>query len=155
MKATVLVNQSQPPWPEVETLVQRAALAALTAANLADVEIGVWLTDDQEIQHYNKKHRGIDRPTNVLTFALNDGESDDFSHPGPVLLGDILLAYETIMAEAQEQNKSFSDHLTHLVVHGVLHLLGYDHERSLVEANRQEEQEVAILAALGIGDPYA
>ncbi|MBF0381876.1 MAG: rRNA maturation RNase YbeY [Magnetococcales bacterium] len=118
------------------------------------VEVGIQLTDDSEIQQYNRTYRGIDKATNVLSFALMDGEEDPFIEDGPTPLGDILLAYETIVKESTEQNKPFLHHVTHLVVHGTLHLLGYDHERSPQDAQQQEAREVAILAKLNLPNPY-
>jgi probable rRNA maturation factor len=109
-------------------------------------EISLLLGDDAAIAKLNKEFRGKDGPTNVLSF------------PGPRVqpsfIGDIVLAAETIVEEAQFQGKSFDNHAAHLAVHGFLHLLGYDHE-SEDDAERMEARERAILAAIGIEDPYA
>ena len=115
-------------------------------------EITLTLTDDLAVQALNKAHRGKDKPTNVLSFPAYD--PNDPHVPGEVIhLGDIVLAYETITHEAMEQNKSFEDHLTHLIVHGSLHLLGYDHEDD-TEAQVMEALEIKILSTLGIKNPY-
>jgi probable rRNA maturation factor len=137
-------------------LVQQAAEATIQSEKLPmdRVEVGIQLTSDEEIQKYNKTYRGVDRATNVLAFAMADGEEEPLAYDGPIPLGDLLLAHETIFREAQEQNKPFLAHVTHMVVHGTLHLLGYDHERSTTEAQLQEAREVTILAKLNLPNPY-
>ncbi len=125
------------------------------------------LADDATLRRYNRDYRGIDNPTNVLAFAAVDapqtpgrapgGEAGGARVPeteGPLLLGDVLLARETVVREAGEQGKRPADHLCHLVVHGVLHLLGQDHQ-SEGEAQIMERLEVAALGRLGVADPYA
>jgi probable rRNA maturation factor len=111
-------------------------------------ELSIVLTDDAEQQELNREWRGIDKPTNVLSFP----QIEPF---GPVsgILGDIVLARETLEREAEELQKPFLHHFTHLVVHGFLHILGYDHieERDALE---MESLETRILATLGIPDPY-
>lgn len=112
-------------------------------------ELSLVLTDDARQQELNREWRGRDKPTNVLSFP--DGtEMPD----GTRLLGDVVLALETCRREAREQNKSLADHAAHLVVHGVLHLLGHDHEVP-EEAEAMERLEVQLLAGMGIADPYA
>jgi probable rRNA maturation factor len=107
------------------------------------------LADDASVQDLNARWRGKDAPTNVLAFA-----SDEPPAKGkPVLLGDVVLAYETVSREAKEQGKRLADHLRHLVIHGVLHLLGYDHIKA-TPAKRMEALETRILASLGVADPY-
>ena len=114
--------------------------------------IGIRLTDDAEQRQLNRAYRGKDAPTNVLSFAL--GAADDPVPPGsPILLGDVVLAFETVRREAEEQGRPLAYHLRHLVVHGVLHLLGFDHERES-EAVVMEAREVEILARMGVPDPY-
>ena len=141
--------------PEAEAAVQRAIDAASAAldAETGAAEVAVMLTDDAGIRALNKEFRGIDKPTNVLSFPAP--ESGDNDAPDvPRALGDIAIAYETLRREAEEETKPFLDHLSHLAVHGFLHLLGYDHETD-DEADAMEACEVAILAQLGIPDPYA
>ena len=138
--------------PGAETLAERAARAVLAAQDETgeDLELAVLLTDDATVQDLNARYRGKDRPTNVLSFA-----SDDPAPPGEArLLGDLALAFGTCRREAAEQGKPLEDHLTHLVVHGTLHLLGYDHEDE-DEAEAMEARERRLLADLGVADPYA
>ena len=112
-------------------------------------ELSIVLTDDAEQQVLNRDWRGIDKPTNVLSFP----QIEPFS-PVAGILGDITLARETLEREAAELGKSFADHFTHLVVHGFLHILGYDHLEG-ADALVMEGLETQILASLGIADPYA
>lgn len=118
-------------------------------------ELNVLLTDDSEIQHLNKNHRHLDKPTNVLSFpSLTLEEIADLKIPTDIVfLGDIALSYQTIQQEALEQQKSFHHHFIHLVVHGVLHLLGFDHENDQ-DAHIMESLEIKILSALSIPNPY-
>ncbi|MBX9615255.1 MAG: rRNA maturation RNase YbeY [Caulobacteraceae bacterium] len=131
---------------DVEALVQRAAAAALDQ-NAGGVVI--LLTDDETVRDLNARFRDRDRPTNVLSFPA--AAMPDTGGPAP--LGDIVLGYGVCAAEAAEQGKSLAGHLTHLVVHGVLHLLGRDHEIE-AEAEAMEAEERAVLARLGVADPY-
>jgi probable rRNA maturation factor len=137
----------------LDRVIARAAEAALKAAGTLarDIgEIGVLLTDDNGIRALNRAWRGADKPTNVLSFpAAPRGTGPTAPH-----LGDVALAYETVHMEATDEGKDFADHLAHLVVHGVLHLLGYDHAAD-DEATDMESREVAALALLGVADPYA
>jgi probable rRNA maturation factor len=137
----------------IDGIIQRAADAALQTAGAAmsgAAEIGVLLTDDDGIRALNRDWRGIDKPTNVLSFPATPSVADAPTRH----LGDVVLAYETVRTEAMDEGKDFADHLAHLVVHGVLHLLGYDHEAD-DEATAMEAREVAALALLGVADPYA
>lgn len=168
MRAAVLVEVSIScsAWldacPDAEALVEAAARAAFDGAGdrncpppsaaMREWVLGLVLTDDAEQRAFNRDYRGRDRPTNVLSFALADpGEA--VPEGMPVLLGDVVLAFETVAREAAEQRKPLADHLRHLVVHGVLHLLGYDHEAA-AEAAAMEAREIAILRGLGVPDPY-
>jgi probable rRNA maturation factor len=131
-------------------LRQGAAVSALALP--ARVELGVDLADDACQRRLNRDYRGRDMPTNVLAFsAWARGEM--LPCDAPLLLGDLVLAFETVTREAEEQRKPFADHLSHLTVHGVLHLLGYDH-LAPDEAQLMEALESSILASLGLPDPY-
>jgi len=134
-----------PAWeealPNVEALVLQAAAAAVP-----DREIAILLTSDAAIHAMNDQFRGQDKPTNVLSFPAGDMAGDH--------LGDIALAYGVCAREAGEQGKSLTHHLQHLVAHGALHLVGYDHEDD-ADADAMEAKEREILAGLGIADPYA
>ncbi|HEY1797098.1 MAG TPA: rRNA maturation RNase YbeY [Stellaceae bacterium] len=135
-------------WGDAAPTVESAARLAL-AGQTGIVAVDITLTDDAEQQRLNRTWRGKDAPTNVLAFP-----GDGPVAPGaPRILGDVVLALSTIRREATEQEKPFADHLRHLVVHGVLHLLGHDHDEP-VAAAAMERREIAILAALGIPDPY-
>ena len=134
----------------------RAALAegvaAMGLASPARLELGIMLTDDAHQRQLNRTYRGHDIPTNVLAFpAWTPGTPPVVG--APMLLGDVVLAFETVAREAGEQGKPFADHFRHLIVHGVLHLLGCDH-RTETEAAAMERLEITILAKLGISDPY-
>jgi probable rRNA maturation factor len=107
------------------------------------------LADDARIRELNRRWRGQDKPTNVLSFPAPEGPPDDAR-----FLGDIVLAFETVEQEARAEGKPLEHHLAHLAVHGALHLLGYDHERDS-DADAMEQRERLILARLGIPDPYA
>lgn len=141
-------------WPPPETLVpvfEEALSAAARAAGLAEGgEVSILLTDDRHMRVLNAAWRGKDRATNVLSFpALGMAQGG-----GPTLLGDIVLARETLQREAEAQGKPFEHHLAHLLVHGFLHLLGYDHQ-TRAEAEAMEGMERRVLESLAIGDPYA
>ena len=133
---------------DIEACVSRAIEAVLPGDGRS---IDVVLTSDAEIQAINREWRGFDKPTNVLSFP-----SPEMPVPeGEVAhLGDLVLAYETMAHEAIEVGKPLADHVTHLVVHGTLHLLGFDHEDD-AEAEVMEQKERDILAGLGLADPYA
>jgi probable rRNA maturation factor len=138
--------------PEVEELARRAVEAALGAASDAargPVEISLLLADDAAVQALNREWRGQDKPTNVLSFPAPEQPGA----PGPRHLGDVVLAYETLVREAQSEGKSLRNHAAHLIVHGTLHLLGYDHELE-GQAEIMEALEAKALARLGIADPY-
>jgi probable rRNA maturation factor len=124
------------------------ALAQSKARVRGVAELSIVLTDDAEQQQLNREWRGIDKPTNVLSFP----QIEPF---GPVvgILGDIVLARETLEREAAELDKPLAEHFTHLVVHGFLHILGYDHLEE-GEALQMESLETQILATMGISDPY-
>lgn len=149
-------------WPD-EAVLEAAAHRILGAAAtfLAEnedqpfpdhpVEVSLLFTGDEDIRAINAEWRDQDKPTNVLSFPAMPIEPSDM--PGP-MLGDIVIARETVEREAAELEKSFDDHLTHLLVHGFLHLFGYDHMIA-EEAEEMEGLETRILAVLGLSDPYA
>ncbi|MEP7453182.1 rRNA maturation RNase YbeY [Phyllobacterium sp. SB3] len=144
-------------WPE-EAELSSLANAAVTAVweelaggNQPDSELSLVFTDDAAIKELNNDWREKDKPTNVLSFPafpIKPGQK-----PGP-MLGDIVIARETVVREAEDEEKPFNHHLAHLIVHGFLHLLGYDHLTN-EEAEEMEELERKILARLAIPDPYA
>ena len=144
--------------PEAEAVAAAAARAALAHAEGKPAGmpllLGLILTDDAEQRRLNRTYRGRDAATNVLSFALIGPAADPAAPAGaPVLLGDVVLAFATIEREATQQQKKLADHLRHLVVHGVLHLLGFDHENA-ADAAVMEALEVEILERLGVPDPY-
>lgn len=144
--------------PGIEDLCRTMALATLQAAEGAldgpPVEISIMLTSDPAVQELNRDWRGQDKPTNVLSFAAEDEEDRPVVTGAPLLLGDVVMAFGTCQREAVDQGKTLSHHAAHLVVHGVLHLLGWDHEEDEDEAEEMERLETAILAGFGIADPY-
>ncbi len=142
--------------PEAEAVIARAiAAAAETAeAEVGGAEVSVMLTDDAGIRKLNAAWRGIDKPTNVLSFPAPEPVGAGQTGDAPRMLGDIAIAYETTRKEADEEGKPFAAHLSHLAVHGFLHLIGYDHEKD-DDAEAMEALEREILARIGIPDPYA
>jgi probable rRNA maturation factor len=142
--------------PDAEAVIMRAieAAASIVEADTGEAELAVMLTDDVGIRTLNSNWRGIDKPTNVLSFPALQPPSGHEPDDAPRMLGDLAVAYETTRREADEEQKPFSHHLSHLAVHGFLHLVGYDHERD-GEAEVMESLEREILATLGIPDPYA
>lgn len=158
--------QAELPWPEQdwEALAARAVEAALRSTPHADlaaspalVEVSVRLTTDEEVHALNLRYRGKDRPTNVLSFPMVQADlletvsqnSDD----GELLLGDIVLAHGVCADEAAEKGVTLDAHATHLIVHGALHLLGYDHQGN-AEAEDMESLERGVMYDLGLHDPY-
>ena len=141
--------------PDAETVILRAigAAAEIVDADTGGAELAVMLTDDAGIRTLNKNWRGIDKPTNVLSFPALQPTAPPGDDDPPRMLGDIAIAYETLCGEADTEGKPFDHHLSHLTVHGFLHLIGYDHETD-AEAEAMEALETEILAQLGIPDPY-
>jgi probable rRNA maturation factor len=145
-----------------DALVRRSAEAAITesafsqlATATRDVELSVRLTSDAEVRSLNAEWRGKDRPTNVLSFPLAErAELEKANVAGPeLLLGDIVLAHGVCTAEAEEKKVPVEEHAAHLVIHGTLHLLGYDHGDDGA-AEDMEAREIRALARLGIANPY-
>jgi probable rRNA maturation factor len=134
-----------PAWtkvlPGVDRLVRKAARAALGKGKRT---LNVALADDRRVRTLNARDRRKNKPTNVLSYPSGGRE----------FLGDVVLARQTVWREARQQRKTLADHVSHLVVHGTLHLLGYDHETGEADAERMEALERRILARLGIDDPY-
>ncbi|MFO1184825.1 MAG: rRNA maturation RNase YbeY [Bauldia sp.] len=141
-----------PPRATLRRLTLRAVKAALAEGSrvVNDAEVSVLFTDDDHMRRLNGEWRGVDRPTNVLAFPSGAKPGA----PAGLPLGDIVLAEETIRREAGKGALEFEHHLAHLIVHGLLHLLGYDHDRE-ESATDMEAREVAALRRLGIADPYA
>lgn len=148
-------------WQGLSEAACAAAFKQTPHASLADlaaaVEVAVRFSDDAEVQVLNRDYRGKDKPTNVLSFPMVQPdllEGLDNSDDGEILLGDIVLAAETVAREADEKRITIAHHVSHLIVHGLLHLLGYDHEDE-GQAEHMEMLERSALAALGVADPYA
>jgi len=132
---------------DVRPATRRAIREAATLLAMPAAELAVVLTDDSAIRLLNRTWRGVDAPTNVLSFPTKRADND------PPLIGDIVLAYETIAGEARAEHKPFVHHVAHLAVHGFLHLLGYDHVRD-EDAEVMEQVELDVLRRLAIPDPY-
>lgn len=151
--AMIDIAVETPQWaPEDEAAIETAIIAALGHVGLGDItsEVSILLADDARAKELNAQWRGKDKPTNVLSFPAVQLAPGD--RPGP-LLGDIMIAHQTVAREALKQSKSFHAHLQHLAVHGLLHLLGFDHICD-ADAAHMETLEKDILARLGIHDPY-
>jgi probable rRNA maturation factor len=151
-------------WPralaDYDPWCRRAALAGLRVGLGNDLslpidrlEISLVLADDATVRGLNEQYRGQDKPTNVLSFAALDDRME-LPADGPILLGDVVLALETIVAEAEAGGMTLAHHVAHLVVHGILHLLGFDHAED-GEATEMEALESLTLGKLGVPDPYA
>ena len=154
--------------PDAQALSRNAAQAVLRAhgwadgpahgPDLTDVEASIVLADDAFVRGLNRDYRDRDRPTNVLSFPVHGPDQEIPARGGtlagmPVMLGDVVVAYETAAAEATEEGKTLGDHLCHLVVHGMLHLLGHDHQTPAA-AEAMEKLEVDVLASFDIANPY-
>jgi len=148
-----------PSPPNWDSVAERAAIAlAPVAKELANQRLSasIAFTSDAEVHTLNREWRGKDKPTNVLSFPML--EREDLlalaAEGPPELLGDIALALETCQREAADKGISLEDHVTHLLIHGFLHLAGYDHESSNEDAREMEQLEIKALALLAIADPY-
>ena len=155
MKGSLDISVSSPLWrglPRARAIAREtiAAAAAESRGPSQGADVSLCLADDAALRALNLRWRGVDQPTNVLSFPSTP--------PGPLgnatTLGDIALAYETLAREAQDFGVPLADHYRHLLAHGFLHLIGYDHQTD-AEAERMEALETRILARLGAGDPYA
>jgi probable rRNA maturation factor len=145
-------------WPSPARRIRHAARIAFDAASHPSrgdglaAELAIVLADDGTVRRLNREYRGIDKPTNVLSFEGTGGAGERADLPA--ILGDVVLARQTVAAEAAAQGKKVADHAVHLVVHGVLHLLGHDHQVAR-EASLMESIEIRALARLGVDNPYA
>jgi probable rRNA maturation factor len=149
-------------WAAIAERAARAAVGSSHAARLLDrplaAEISVKFTGDSDLKALNAAYRNREKATNVLSFPMIDSgllASLLDADGGEILLGDVVLAHGVCVAEAAEKGIAVEAHATHLIVHGVLHLLGYDHETGDADADTMESAERAALAAIGIADPYA
>lgn len=152
MSVTIDIAVEAESWHRIlgaELIAHRAAQAAFDDAETGEGEVSILLTNDAQIRELNRTYRGKDKPTNVLSFP-----SEDKTESGARFYGDIALAYETLNREAAEEGKRLDAHLSHLVVHGVLHLLGFDHDNER-DAEAMEARETKIVTRLGFADPYA
>ena len=156
MTEVLVVADAWQTEPDAEAVIQRAiaAAAGMAGADTGEAELAIMLTDDAGIRTLNSNWRGIDKPTNVLSFPALQPSGGAGPEDAPRMLGDIAIAYETTRREADDEQRPFDHHLSHLAVHGFLHLIGYDHEKD-DEAEVMEALETEILAQLGIPDPYA
>jgi probable rRNA maturation factor len=152
----VMISVDDTSWlnahANVEAACREAALAVLDRDTLRPGNIGeltVVLSDDATVRRLNHTYRGTDQATNVLSFAPAPSPMAELDYP----LGDVVLGFETVRRECDQFRRSLSDHVQHLVVHGCLHLLGFDHERD-ADAEEMEALETQILAGLGVPDPY-
>ena len=154
-----------PAWGEAapwRALATKAVMAAAEAAGRADLlhpaspaEVSIAFTGDSELQALNARWRGKDKPTNVLSFPMLPAGRLVAPGSAPVMIGDIAIARGLCAAEAIAQELPFTDHAAHLIVHGMLHLVGHDHEQGDERAEQMEAIERAALATMGIADPYA
>ena len=150
------------PWPPATDWADLADSCATASGNVAPelanrrISVDLLLTGDAEVRALNREWRGKDKPTNVLSFPmLERAELLALAAEGPPeLLGDIALALETCTREATEKGLSLEHHTAHLIIHGLLHLAGYDHETSPADARAMETLEINALAQMGIADPY-
>jgi probable rRNA maturation factor len=141
---TIDISIRSPKWPALEDTIEKVATETLRLAKQKTAaELSIVLADDVFVQNLNHHYRGKDKPTNVLSFPAED----------PVLLGDVVLAYETVKKESTQNRRNFEHHVMHLIIHGILHLLGYGHE-SDKQADEMESLEIRILRTFGVKNPY-
>ncbi len=147
MSADIITND--PRWDNIDielNPILESIQHHLTLENSTDFSL--LLTNDSEIQTFNKDYRGQDKPTNVLSFPCDTGSEEMKNY-----IGDILLSFDTLEKECTEQKKTFQDHTTHMIIHGILHLFGYDHIQK-EDADAMEALEIQILSSLNIKNPY-
>ena len=145
---------------EIKNITKKAlnGIVSILKINIAQnlmIDISLILTNDKVIKNYNNNYRNIDKATNVLSFPIYEKEviKELNQNDNYVLLGDIILSIDTIIRESNEQKKQFSNHLTHLIVHSILHLFGFDHINE-IEAKYMESIEIKVLKIFGINNPY-
>lgn len=169
IKHSLNLTVNEPAWlqalPDVETISGEVFSQVLDYVGSHEeidflqsgknINVNLYLGNDDEVHALNREFRGKDKPTNVLSFANIDDESfaDEWSDGKEIELGDIIIALETMQAEAENQNLTLHDHYCHLFAHGLLHLLGYDHIEA-DEAEHMESFEIAILKQMNINNPY-
>jgi probable rRNA maturation factor len=148
---SVEIDVQSPLWDEQPAAEQavRDAIAAAAVLSTSGGEVSILLTDDSAVRVLNRDWRGIDKPTNVLSFPA----PKNLSHGGVAILGDIVIAYETLKRESDDEDREFLHHLSHLTVHGYLHLLGYDHQTG-AEAATMEALESEIMTHMQLPDPW-
>jgi probable rRNA maturation factor len=153
MKVSLDISVPSPLWrrlPRARVIARETIAVAAESGGSSVGDVSLCLADDAALRALNLRWRGFDKPTNVLSFP-----AAPIGHGGePTALGDIALAYETLAREAEDLGVPLADHYRHLLAHGFLHLIGYDHETD-AEAERMEALETKILTRLGVGDPYA
>ena len=159
MDLDIALEADWPSPPNWESVAEQAAIAlARVAEELTNPRLSasISFTSDAEVHALNREWRGKDKPTNVLSFPMLKREDMLALAPDgpPELLGDIALALETCEREAADKGISLEHHVTHLLIHGLLHLAGYDHETSPQDAREMENLEIKALATMGIADPY-
>jgi probable rRNA maturation factor len=146
------IQRQSPLWdaqPLAEQTVRDAIAAAAAALAAMDGEVSIVLTDDSAVRKLNRDWRGIDKPTNVLSFPASKTKASGSAR----MLGDIVMAYETLARECDEEHRIFLHHLAHLTVHGFLHLVGYDHQTDR-QAEAMEALESKIMTRMNVPDPY-
>ncbi|MEP2736002.1 MAG: rRNA maturation RNase YbeY [Erythrobacter sp.] len=143
-------------WNDLVTSAAEAAASVVSELANPRLQVSFLFTSDEEVHALNKQWRDRDKPTNVLSFPMLTREDLlDLAPDGPpVMLGDIALAFETCAGEAADKGITIEHHASHLIIHGLLHLAGYDHVNSDAEADKMERLEIAALAIIGIADPY-
>lgn len=146
-------------WCQLSNSFEFLAMAAVKALEVQSnsnpknlYEIAIMLSTNAHVKYLNKTYRNKNKSTNVLSFPINENINET-SNDGLTHIGDIILAHDTIMKEAQQEGKKPKDHIIHLIIHGVLHLLGYDHEDEH-DAQDMEKEESRLMLALGLRDPY-
>jgi probable rRNA maturation factor len=156
------ISVQDPAWEDYEDIQDIFLKAIRTTLKTAifpkeiegrSLELSLVLANDEVIHVLNREYRGNDKPTNILTFASLDDKDSPLPEEGPVPLGDVMLSYQTIIKESIDEGRFFKDHAIHLAIHGVLHLLGYDHEDE-DDANVMESLEIRILESMGVQNPY-